>query len=316
MLSYIIRRILTAIPLLIGITLISFFIVQIAPGDPTSLLMNPDIKPEDKVKFIEKYGLDDPIYIQYFKWVGNMVQGDFGNSLLKKGTPVSEMIMNRLPNTITLMIAATIIAIIFSILIGVYSATRPYSKSDYLFSTGSFLGLATPNFWLGLMLIMFTAVNLEWFPTGGVADLDAPFSIWDRIHHLILPAFVLASADMAAYTRHTRSSMIEVLNQDYIRTAKAKGLRSRKVIFKHGLRNGLTPVVTLFGLSLPSLVGGAAIVERVFAWPGLGSLFIESSFTRDYPVIMALIVLSSVFIVIGNIVADILYAVIDPRIEY
>ncbi|WP_078548096.1 ABC transporter permease [Litchfieldia alkalitelluris] len=316
MASYIIRRILMAIPLLIGITIISFAIVKMAPGGPTALMMDPNIKPENREKFIQKYGLDQPVHVQYVKWLGNMAQGDFGTSLVRKGTPVSEMIANRLPNTLLLMVVSTLLAVIISIPFGILSATKPYSKLDYSVTITSFLGLATPNFWLGLILIMFLSVNLGWFPTGGTHTLNAPFSLWDRIHHLILPALVLATADMAGLTRYTRTSMLEVIRQDYMRTARAKGFRETKVIYKHGLRNGLIPVITIFGLMLPTFIGGSVIVEQVFAWPGIGKLFFDSAFQRDYPVIMALTVISAVFVVIGNLIADILYAVFDPRIEY
>lgn len=305
-----------AIPLLLGITILSFVIIKAAPGGPVSMLMDPTLKPSDREKFEEKYGLNDPVHIQYFKWLGNMVKGDFGNSLIKRGVPVSELIMNRLPNTLLLMLVSTFLAAIIAIPFGIYSAMRPYSKLDYTVTVGSFLGVATPNFWFGLMLIMFFSVNLGWFPTGGVATLNAPFSIWDRIHHLILPAIVLALADMAALTRYTRSSMLDVLKQDYIRTAMSKGFKEKKVVLKHGLRNGMIPIVTLFGLMLPSFIGGAAITEKIFSWPGIGSLFIDSAFQRDYPVIMALTVVSAIFVVIGNLLADILYAIFDPRIEY
>ncbi|HEY4551658.1 MAG TPA: ABC transporter permease [Bacillaceae bacterium] len=316
MISYIIRRTLMAIPLLLGITIISFAIIKAAPGDPTALLMDPSMKPEDKIAFKEKYGLNDPIPVQYVKWLGNMAQGDFGTSLIRRGVPVSEMIMNRLPNTILLMVVSTILAILIAVPFGIISAMRPYSKIDYTVSVTSFLGVATPNFWLGLMMIIFFGVKLGWFPTGGVSTLNADFSIWDRLHHLIMPAFVLAAADMAALTRYTRSSMLEVLKQDYIRTAKSKGFKERTVVLKHGLRNGLIPIITIFGLMLPSFISGAAITENVFSWPGIGRLFIESAFTRDYPVIMALTVISAIFVVIGNLLADILYAIFDPRIEY
>lgn len=316
MASYIIRRTLMAIPLLLGITILSFVIIKAAPGGPVSMLMDPTMKPSDREKFEEKYGLNDPVHIQYFKWLGNMAKGDFGNSLIKRGVPVSELIMNRLPNTLLLMIVSTLLAALIAIPFGIYSAMRPYSKLDYTVTVGSFLGIATPNFWFGLMLIMFFSVNLGWFPTGGVSTLNAPFSLWDRIHHLILPAIVLATADMAALTRYTRSSMLDVLKQDYIRTALSKGFKEKKVVLKHGLRNGMIPIVTLFGLMLPSFISGAAITEKIFAWPGIGSLFIDSAFQRDYPVIMALTVVSSIFVVIGNLLADILYAIFDPRIEY
>lgn len=316
MVSYIIRRTLMAIPLLLGITILSFAIIKAAPGGPVSMFMDPTMKPSDREKFEEKYGLNDPIHVQYFKWLGNMAKGDFGNSLIKRGIPVSELITNRLPNTLLLMLVSTILATLIAIPFGIYSAMRPYTKLDYTVTVGSFLGVATPSFWLGLILIMFLSVNLGWFPTGGVATLNTPFSLWDRIHHLILPAFVLATADMAALTRYTRSSMLDVLKQDYIRTAMSKGFNEKKVVLKHGLRNGMIPIITLFGLMLPSFIGGAAITEKIFAWPGIGSLFIDSAFQRDYPVIMALTVISAIFVVLGNLLADILYALFDPRIEY
>jgi peptide/nickel transport system permease protein len=316
MTSYIIRRLIMAIPLLLGITILSFLIMQIAPGGPTALMLDPNLKPSDLERMKAAMGLNDPVHIQYVKWLGRMVQGDFGTSFINRGTPVSEMILNRLPNTLLLMVASAFVAAIIAIPMGVLSATRQYSKLDYSVTVTSFLGLATPNFWLGLMLIMFFSVKFGWFPTGGVATLHAPFSILDRLHHLILPAFVLASADMASMTRFTRSSMLEVIKQEYMRTARAKGFREGKVIFKHGLRNGLIPVITLFGLMLPSFIGGSVIVEQVFAWPGIGKLFIDATFQRDYPVIMAITVISSVLVVVGNLIADILYAVLDPRIEY
>lgn len=287
-----------------------------APGDPTALMMDPNIKPEDMEAYKEKYGLNDPPHIQYLKWVGNMLQGDFGQSLIRQGTDVSYLIMERLPNTLFLMGVSTLLAVLISIPFGILSARKPYTLTDYSVTFTSFLGLATPNFWLGLVLIMFLSVQFGWFPTGGIATLNEPFSVWDRIHHLILPAFVLATADMAALTRYTRTSMLEVLKQDYIRTARAKGFREQKVVYKHGLRNGLIPVITIFGLMLPSFFAGTVIVEKIFNWPGIGLLFVDAAFQRDYPIIMAVTVITAVLTVIGNLLADILYAVFDPRIEY
>ncbi|AAU22789.1 ABC transporter permease [Bacillus licheniformis] len=316
MITYIIRRTLMSIPILFGITILSFAIMKAAPGDPMALMMDPTISAGDREKFIEKYGLDEPEHVQYLKWLGNMVQGDFGTSIVRKGTPVTDLIMARLPNTLLLMLVSTILALLISIPLGVLSARRPYSKLDYGITFTSFIGLAVPNFWLGLILIMFLAVNLGWFPTGGVMTLNADFSLWDRIHHLILPAFVLATADMAGLTRYTRSSMLDVLRQDYMRTARAKGFKENRVVYKHGLRNGLLPVITIFGLMIPSFIGGAVVTEQIFSWPGLGKLFVDSAFQRDYPVIMAMTVISATLVVIGNLVADILYAMVDPRIEY
>lgn len=305
-----------SIPILLGITILSFAIMKAAPGDPMALMMDPTISAADREKFIEKYGLNEPEHIQYLKWLGNMVQGDFGTSIVRKGMPVTELIFARLPNTLLLMLVSTILALLISIPFGVLSARRPYSKLDYGITFTSFIGLAVPNFWLGLILIMFLAVNLGWFPTGGVMTINADFSLWDRIHHLILPAFVLATADMAGLTRYTRSNMLDVLRQDYMRTARAKGFKENRVVYKHGLRNGLLPVITIFGLMIPSFIGGAVVTEQIFSWPGLGKLFVDSAFQRDYPVIMAMTVISAVLVVVGNLIADILYAIVDPRIEY
>ncbi|MEC3606615.1 ABC transporter permease [Bacillus glycinifermentans] len=316
MVTYIIRRTLMSIPILLGITILSFAIMKAAPGDPMALMMDPTISAADREKFIEKYGLNEPEHVQYLKWLGNMVQGDFGTSIVRKGMPVTELILARLPNTLLLMLVSTILALLISIPFGVLSARRPYSKLDYGITFTSFIGLAVPNFWLGLILIMFLAVNLGWFPTGGVMTINADFSLWDRIHHLILPAFVLATADMAGLTRYTRSSMLDVLRQDYMRTARAKGFKENRVVYKHGLRNGLLPVITIFGLMIPSFIGGAVVTEQIFSWPGLGKLFVDSAFQRDYPVIMAMTVISAVLVVVGNLIADILYAIVDPRIEY
>jgi peptide/nickel transport system permease protein len=316
MITYIVRRTLMAIPLLFGITILSFGIIQIAPGDPTALMIDPMIRDKDLEAYKELYGLNDPIYVQYLKWVGNMIQGNFGDSLIRQGVAVNELIMARLPNTLLLMLVSTILAILISIPIGIISATKQNSLTDYTFTFFSFLGIATPNFWIGLVLIMFLSVHLGWFPTGGVATLNEPFSIWDRIHHLILPSIVLATADVAGLTRYIRSSMLDVLRQDFIRTARAKGFKQKKVVYKHGLRNGLIPVITIFGLMLPSFIGGSVVVEKIFGWPGIGMLFFDAAFQRDYPVIMAITVIASALVVIGNLLADILYAIFDPRIEY
>ncbi|WP_332629825.1 ABC transporter permease [Halalkalibacter flavus] len=315
MISYIIKRVVMMIPILFGISVLSFAIMYAAPGKPAIMNLDPEIPPEVRESQIERLGLNDPIPVQYVRWLGNVVQGDFGTSYSRK-IPVTDMILDRLPNTLLLMASSLFIAAIIAIPFGVISATRQYSLTDYGVTMGSFVGLATPNFWLGIMLIMLFSVQLGWTPVGGVATIGAEFSIIDRLHHLILPAFVLATADMAGLTRYTRSSMLEVVNQDYIRTARAKGFRERRVIYKHGLRNGLIPVITMFGLMLPTMIGGSAIVESVFNWPGIGKMFIDATFQRDYPVIMAITMFGALLTVIGNLIADILYAVLDPRIEY
>lgn len=316
MTAYIIRRLLLTIPLLFGISIVSFTMVYMAPGDPGSMFVDPNISYEDRQAFLDHYGLNDPIYIQYIRWLSQILQGNFGYSLIQQGMPVSDLILARIPNTLLLLGSATFLAFLISIPLGVISASKPYTKTDYTITTLSFLGLATPNFWIGLMLIMIFSVHLGWLPAGGVATLNEPFSIIDRVKHLILPTLVLATADMASLTRYSRASMIEVLGQDYIRTARAKGFRKWKVIFKHGIRNGLLPLATIFGLMLPSLIGGGIITEKIFNWPGVGLLFLDATFQRDYPMVMAGIMISSTLVVVGNLVSDILYVIIDPRIEY
>lgn len=315
MTTYIIRRVVMMIPILIGISILSFAIMYAAPGKPTVLNLDPDISVEDRERQMERLGLNDPPHIQYLRWMGNVLQGDLGHSFTRK-QPVTKLILDRLPNTLILMVVSTFLAVIISIPFGVLSATKQYTKLDYSVTFASFLGLATPNFWLGLMLIMLFSVQLGWTPVGGVSTLGADFNLLDRIHHIILPAFVLATADMAGLTRYTRSSMLEVINQDYIRTARAKGFRETTVVYKHGLRNGLIPIITIFGLMLPTFIGGSVVVETLFSWPGIGKLFIDATFERDYPVIMAITMFAAVLTVIGNLVADILYAIMDPRIEY
>lgn len=315
MLHYLIRRLVMTIPILLGISVISFAIMYVAPGQPAVLDLDPSISVEARSRQIEALGLNAPAHVQYGRWLGSVVTGDLGTSFTRR-MPVSDMILERLPNTLLLMMAAALLAIAVAIPIGVLSARKPYTPLDYSVTFGSFLGLATPNFWLGLMLIMLFSVHLGWTPVGGVATLGGDFSILDRLHHLILPAIVLAAADLAGLVRYTRSSMLEVLQQDYIRTARAKGLSERTVVYRHGLRNGLIPIVTIIGLMLPTFVGGAVIVESLFSWPGIGKMFIDAVFERDYPVIMGITMLGAVLTVLGNLLADICYAALDPRIEY
>lgn len=304
-----------AIPLLFGITIVSFGIMHLAPGGPITLMMDPNIEPADQQRMIHALGLDQPVYIQYFHWIGGVLQGDWGYSYIKR-EPVMGMILDRLPNTLLLTGVGFILAIIIAIPAGIYSATHQYTKVDYTLTVTSFLGIATPNFWLALMMIMLFSVQLHWLPAGGVSSLDQPFSIGDRIAHLLMPALVLGADSIAGWSRFTRSGMLEVIRQDYIRTARAKGLLESKVIFKHGFRNGLIPLVTIMGLSLPGFFGGAVITETMFSWPGMGRLFIEAVFQRDYPLIMAITMFSAVIVVIGNLIADIAYGLLDPRISY
>lgn len=313
---YIVKRLLQTIPLMIGISLISFFVMYLSPGGPTDVMMDPKIRPEDKAKMMEALGLNQPPGVQYVQWLLRFLQGDWGISFIRK-VPVTDLILERLPQTLLLMGSSFLFAALLAIPIGVMAARKKNTWMDYTSTFFAFLGLATPNAWLGIMLIMAFAVYLNWLPAGGVyAFMDESGGVWDYIKHLILPAITLGTADMAGLTRYTRSSMLEVLGQHYMTTARAKGLREWVVIYKHGLRNGLIPVVTVFGLSLPAFFGGAVIVEKIFSYPGIGLLFLDAVFQRDYPVVMAITTISAILVVIGNLIADILYAILDPRIEY
>lgn len=296
--------------------MISFFMMYLAPGGPTDVLMDPKIRPEDRERMIESLGLNQPPWIQYGQWLFHFLQGDWGMSFIRK-VSVMELILDRLPQTLWLMGISFLFAAVLSIPIGILAARRKNSWMDYTSTFFAFLGLATPNFWLGILLIMTFSVYLNWLPAGGIDGfMEDRKGIWDFVKHLILPAITLGTADMAGLTRYTRSSMLEVLGQPYMTTARSKGLKEWWVIYKHGLRNGLIPVITVFGLSLPSFFGGAVIVEKIFSYPGIGLLFLDAVFQRDYPVIMAITTISAILVVAGNLIADILYAVLDPRIEY
>ncbi|HJV46368.1 MAG TPA: ABC transporter permease [Bacillota bacterium] len=315
MASYMFRRLLQSLPLMLGISMISFFVMYLAPGGPTDLMMDPKVKPEDRERMMEALGLNLPPWLQYLRWLIHFLQGDWGISFIRK-VQVSDLIWQRLPQTLVLMGSAFLLAALLAVPIGVLIARKKNTWIDYTSTFFAFLGLATPNFWLGILLIMGFSVYLNFLPAGGITSYFDGGGIGDRLQHLLLPAVTLAMADIASLTRYTRSSMLEVLGQQYMTTARAKGLGEWMVIYKHGLRNGLIPIVTVFGLSLSSFFGGAVIIEKIFSYPGIGSLFLDAVFQRDYPVIMAITMISAVLVVLGNLLADILYAVLDPRIEY
>ncbi|MFD0715380.1 ABC transporter permease [Paenibacillus sp. GCM10027626] len=313
---YALRRLLNAIPILIGITIISFAIIHMAPGSPLSeYIDDPTVKAADKENMIKQYGLDQPLYIQYWKWISGIVQGDFGISFLKN-EPVSSLIWDRLPNTLLLTVTSFLIALLIAVPLGILCAVKANSKLDQIVSGLSFVGISIPSFWLGLMLIMFFAVKLGWLPSGGLQTINAPFSLWDRLQHLLLPVLTIAAMEVAVWARYVRSSMLEVINQDYMRTARAKGLGGGRVLGFHGLRNALIPLATLFGLALPGFFGGALIVETIFAIPGMGRLFTEAAFQRDYPIIFAITTIIAFLYVFGSIISDLLYALLDPRVSY
>jgi len=294
------KRLLQLIPLLIGISLISFFVMHLAPGDPTALFIDPNVDPQELARVRANWGLDQPIYIQYFKWLGNAIKLDFGRSYMT-GQPVIGEIAERLPNTLILMISSYILTLLICIPVGVYSAVKKGGWFDNTFTVLSFAGMSIPTFWVGLMLMLLFAVQLDWLPATG---------------NLILHLITMTIGSLAGLTRYQRAAMLEVLNQDFIRTARAKGLPERVVIFKHALRNALIPIVTIMGLSLPDLFGGAFIIETIFAWPGMGRLGVQAIFSRNYPLIMGIVMFSALLIVLGNLFADIGYALVDPRIRY
>lgn len=317
--KYIIKRLIQSIPILLGITIMTFAIMQLAPGNPMETMINPKISPEEMQEMRESMGLNDPVHVQYINWMKEILQGNLGYTV-KTGQPVSELIMERLPATLLLTGSAFVMAFVIGIPLGVYSATHRYKIGDYLLTIFSFVGISVPSFFLGLGLIFIFALKLGWLPTSGMltmgADLTGFALASDYFKHVIMPATVLALPTIAVVMRFTRSSMLEVLNQDYIRTADAKGLDKNKVYLKHALRNALIPVITIFGLSIPFLFGGAYITEYIFNWPGMGSLGIQSIVAREYPVIMALNLFTSVLVMSGNLIADIMYAWADPRIRY
>jgi len=312
---YIIGRLLQVIPLLLGISILVFLLVNAVPGSPVSdLAFNPTTRPEDIAAIKHALGLDQPLYKRYFVWLSHVVRGDLGLNMVTY-RPVTRDIAERLPNTLKLTLAAFILALVFSIPVGVYSAVKRNSVFDYVATVASVAGVSIPNFWFGLLLILFFAVTLGWFPTGGVAPIRGDAGLLVQLKHLVLPAIALAIVELASWTRYIRGQMLEVIRQDYIRTARAKGLKDRVVIFRHALRNALLPLITLFGLAIPSFFSGALIVETIFSWPGIGRLTYDAATSRNYTVIMGTVMMSSTLVILGNWLADIGYSLLDPRIK-
>lgn len=323
---YILRRLLGAIPLLIGIVTILFFVLNLAPGDPTMMYFNPNMPPEVIEQLRRNFGLDQPLYIQYFRWVTAFAVGDFGYSFAQS-RPVADVVFEALPNTLMLTGTALVLVFVIGILVGVLQAVRQYSLFDSTSSVVSLFFYSMPSFWLALMLmLLFSLKAHEWgwpiaLPPTGITSVDYEFmnageKIVDRLKHLVLPVGTLTLALAAGVARYTRGQMLEVVRQDYIRTARAKGLPERRVIMKHALRNSMLPVITLLGLYLPFLFSGAIFVEVIFAWPGMGRVIVDAIFQRDYPLVMATSFLFAVIVVVGNLIADVLYSVADPRIRY
>jgi len=313
MLSYLIGRVTQGVFLLILVSIFTFGLIKMAPGGP-AILMDPNIGPEQAKEMEKILGLDKPIHIQYFKWAGNLIRGDWGKSF-GMAQPVREIVMGRLPATMILALASIAVAIALGVFLGTMSAIKKDTLWDSIITFISFSGISIPSFWFGLMLILFFSVYLGILPSSGMLTVDAESSIFDFLAHLIMPALVLGLVNMAQIARYTRSSVLSVLKEDYVRTARAKGLSFNVVLFKHVLRNALLPIVTMIGMLIPRVASGAAITETVFAWPGLGRLAVSAAFQRDYPVIMAVTLLVSFVVIISTLVTDLIYTIIDPRIK-
>jgi len=313
--QYVLRRLLQTIPILLGVSVILFIIVHSTPGNPYAYLLGPRTDPKMRQELMDRMGLNDPLPVQYVRWLKTTLSGNLGYSI-RSQRPVTEMMAQAIPNTLILTGSAFLFGLLLAIPIGVVSATRQYSAGDYAVTTFAFMGISLPAFFSALIMVYFFAVKWPIFPMNGITTPGQPFSMWDLLYHLILPTITLGLRDMAAYTRFTRASMLEVLRQDYVRTARAKGLAERVVIYKHALRNGLIPVITLLGFSLPGLFGGAIITETIFSWPGMGLLSFTAVGNRDYSVLMATNMFFAFLVIMGNLLADILYALVDPRIRY
>ncbi|MNS01932.1 Dipeptide transport system permease protein DppB [compost metagenome] len=338
---YIVRRLLIAVPLLIGVSLILYFLMRLAPGGPEAVYgQNPHMRAEDIERLKSLMGLNDPIHVAYGKWLWQFVQGNLGNSLFT-GRSVGEMLLERIPNTVVLMGGSLVLSLIIGVAFGVISAIKQYSKFDYAVTTFAFFGYSMPTFWFGILMMMVFAANDytftlggntfsfgHWLPAagmfsagfeGGLPELMKNPSLagfGDLLLHMILPTAVLCIVSIASWSRFSRSSMLEVIRMDYIRMARAKGLSEQKVIGKHALRNAMIPIITIVALAIPSLFAGAVITEQIFAWPGVGRLFIDSLGKSDYPVVMAIMFISATLVVLSNLLADILYAALDPRIRF
>jgi len=310
------------IPIFLGITVISFAVLHLAPGAPTEMqtMMQPKVSLEARARLNAIYGLDKPLPIQYFDWLKRLVRFDFGRSFSSDNRPVQEKIMERLPVTLFINILSLVLILVVAIPIGILSAVHRYSLFDKATTLFVFIGFATPTFWLALLLMLVFGVHLDWLPISGLKSLNYEYlGFWGKTvdlgRHLILPVLLSAFGGLAGLSRYMRSNMLEVIRQDYILTARAKGLPERVVIYKHALRNALLPVVTVLGLSIPGLIGGSVIFESIFAIPGMGQLFYGAVMARDYPVVMGELVIGAVLTLIGNLVADISYALVDPRIR-
>jgi peptide/nickel transport system permease protein len=324
MIGYLVRRLLGAIPLLLGILTIIFFVVHLAPGDPTARFFNPNVSPDVIEQMRRNLGLDQPLHIQYWRWLSSFLTGDFGYSFGQM-RPIGEILPEVLWNTLQLTLVSLVVIFAVGMLIGIVQAVRQYSLADNVLTFAALFFYSMPSFWFALMLILIFSRGADagWlfnWPASGMTSIEYEYlsplgKMRDRVAHLMLPAIALGIGSAAGVARYMRGSMLEVIHQDFIRTARAKGLSERTVIFKHALRNALIPIITLVGLYLPFLLSGAVLVETIFAWPGMGRAIVEAILARDYPMVMATSFIIAAIVVLGNLLSDVLYAVVDPRIR-
>jgi peptide/nickel transport system permease protein len=311
---YLLDRTFQAVIVLLVVSTLTFAMISLAPGGP-AIMMTMESTPEQREALARQLGLDQPLLVRYFKWIASALRADFGRSFGDR-RKVNEVILERLPNTLLLGGSALILSILIGIPAGVISATRRYSVVDHVVTFFSFIGVSIPAFWFAILLILVFTVHLDWLPASGLATPGMPFSLVNRLAHLILPATVLATATLPNVVRFMRSALIEEIAQDYVRTARAKGLQERQVVLRHALRNALIPVVTVLGVLIPRLAGGAVITETIFGWPGMGQLAVTSTIGRDYPMVMAITVVVAVVVILSNLLVDVTYGWLDPRITY
>ncbi|MBI3941899.1 MAG: ABC transporter permease [Chloroflexi bacterium] len=315
---YILNRLVITFPILLLISILDFLFINLAPGDPVQALIDPNRTPVGTLAYeqrMRQLGLDQPIPVRYVKWLGELLQGNLGYSLISR-RPVATIISERIWNTFKLTLSALLLSWIIAVPLGALGAVKQYSWLDYLQMTLSFLYISIPTFFIGMLAIYIFGLKLNWLPTGGIRTLGEAPSLVDELRHIVLPTFVLAIGGAAYLTRYARASMLEVIHQEYIQTARAKGLGERSILFSHALRNALLPLITLAGLELPSLFGGAIIIETIFTWPGMGRLGVEAAFKRDYTTMMGLLLITAILVLLGNLLADIAYAWADPRIRF
>ncbi|MBF4694213.1 ABC transporter permease [Fusibacter ferrireducens] len=319
MYKYIIRRLLLMIPVLVGVSIIIFSLIHLAPGDPYSAMIDPNTPTEEIENMLQNIGYYDPLPVKYTKWASRALTGDLGYSI-RYQEPVVDIITRRIGNTLLLSVLSLTLSVVIAVPLGVISATKQYSKFDYIATIFAFIGMSLPAFFFALLMIKFLAFDLKLFPISGMQTIGSGYTgirlLWDVVHHMMLPVIVLSFLQMASFMRYSRSSVLEVIKQDYIRTARAKGLSEKLVVYRHALRNALIPVITLLSSSLGFILSGAILTETVFSWPGMGTLIYQSILNRDYPLVIASTMLLSICVLLANLLADILYAVADPRIKY